>query len=263
MDWIKHMLGNFRCGYNLSSWMKIRLLYFLLIFSGLNFETHKAVITKWIIMNGCSLKVDGSTNVNSFSCAITNYSRPDTILVSRTGTNPLPLHGIIRLDVENFDCHNPLMTADLRKTLKAKQYPRLAIRFISINKYPDAGRHDVTRGSVIIELAGVSKKFEVDYKILPTDRAHVNLEGSRKIHFSDFNISPPRKLGGMIRTNNELSVVFNLRMKVVEWVIFFGSGINLCKHYTCYHRLKYPIYEPAYNHYECYVEGAERNPHYR
>lgn len=196
--------------------MKVQLLYLFIIFFALSFRGNKSNITKWIITNGCSLKVDGSTNVNNFSCSITNYSRPDTILVNRTGNSPLALNGIIKLDVQHFDCQNPLMTADLRKTLKAKEHPRLAIRFLSINKYPDAGRHDITKGTVIIELAGVSRKFEVDYRILPTEKTHMNLVGSRKVNFSDFNITPPRKLGGMIRTNNELSVIFNLRMKVIE-----------------------------------------------
>jgi hypothetical protein len=109
-----------------------------------------------------------------------------------------------------------MMTADLRKTLKVKEYPKLIIRLISINKYPEPGKQDVTKGIVMIELAGVSKRFEVDYKILPTERTSINLVGSRNVNFSDFNITPPRKLGGMIRTNNELSVVFNLRMKVID-----------------------------------------------
>jgi hypothetical protein len=69
---------------------------------------------------------------------------------------------------------------------------------------------------VIIELAGVSRRFEVDYKMVSADGSIINLVGSRQVNFSDFNITPPRKVGGMIRTNNELSVVFNLRMKVLD-----------------------------------------------
>ena len=196
--------------------MKSRLLYVFIIVFGLNFQNNKSIVIKWVITNGCSLKVDGSTNVNNFSCAITNYSKPDTILVTKTPNQPVLLNGIIKLDIQNFDCHNSFMTADLRKTLKAKEYPKISIRLISINKYPEAGKQDITRGTVVIELAGVSKKFDVDYKVAPTEGAYINLIGSRKVNFSDFNITPPRKLGGMIKTNNELSVVFNLRMKVLD-----------------------------------------------
>lgn len=167
-------------------------------------------------MGGCSLKVDGNTNVNSFSCSISNYSKPDTILVNGN-TSPVQLRGYIKLDIQNFDCHNLIMTADLRKTLKAKDFPFLTIRFISINKYPDAAtRQELMKGVVIIELAGVSRQFEVDYKTVAAENDYINLVGFRRINFSDFNLTPPRKLGGMIRTNNELSVAFNLRMKVLD-----------------------------------------------
>lgn len=168
-------------------------------------------------MNGCSLKVDGSTNINNFSCAIINYSNPDTIFVTKSANQPVQLNGNIKLDVQNFDCRNPIMTADLRKTLKVKEFPKLTIRFMSLSKYPDFNsRQDIAVGIVMIELAGVSKQFDVVYKVVSAEKNYINLIGSRKLNFSDFNISPPRKLGGMIRTNNELSVEFNLRMKVLD-----------------------------------------------
>lgn len=197
--------------------MRTVLLYLAIIFAGFSFQNNKPNVTKWVITNGCSLKVDGSTNINNFSCAIPNYSNPDTITVNRTDNQVIQLNGNIHLDVQNFDCHNSIMTADLRKTLKAKEFPKLSISFISLSKYPDpAARQDVTKGMVGIELAGVTKRFEVDYRVVSAERSYINLVGSRKVNFSDFNIIPPRKLGGMIKTNNELNVEFVLRMKVLD-----------------------------------------------
>jgi hypothetical protein len=194
--------------------MRKGFLFLLFIIPALAFQLGKAPTIRWVIVNGGSLKVDGSTNVNQFSCAITNYSKPDTISVARNKTQPVQLFGAIELDVQKFDCHNPVMTSDLRKTLKSKEFPHLVIRFISMNRYPEGT--DETKGIVTIELAGVTKQFEVDYKTVSTSSSFINLEGTRTVHFSDFNLVPPRKLGGMIRTNNELKVVFNLRIKVLD-----------------------------------------------
>jgi 3D (Asp-Asp-Asp) domain-containing protein len=181
------------------------------------FQHNKPAVTRWVITNGCSLKVDGSTNVNNFSCVIANYNRPDTILVVKGGKPHVQLNGSINLDVQQFDCFNPVMTADLRKTLKSKEFPKLTIRFVSINKYPETGtRQAFTKGLVHIELAGVSKQFEVAYKVVAADKGVLHLVGSQQVQFSDFHITPPRKLGGMIKTNNELAVVFDLRIKVIE-----------------------------------------------
>jgi len=91
----------------------------------------------------------------------------------------------------------------------------MMIFFVNMNQYPEPGKWGI-KGSVLIVLAGVSKHFDVDYRLISAEKGYITLEGSRKVNFSDFNLTPPRKLGGMIKTNNELSVVFNLKMKVIQ-----------------------------------------------
>lgn len=195
--------------------MRIWLIYLSLIFSGLSFQNKPHAI-RWVITNGCSLKVAGSTNVNNFSCDIIEYANPDTLSVTKSASQVL-LSGNIKLDVQRFNCHNPVMTADLRKTLKYKEFPKVMIYFISMSKYPDAvTRQEPTKGQVVIVLAGLSRRYDVDYKIVTAEKNYISMVGSRKINFSDFNITPPRKLGGMIQTNNQLDVEFTLRMKVIE-----------------------------------------------
>ena len=189
----------------------------LLVLVSLGFQNNKPHVTKWVVIKGCSLQVDGSTNVNKFSCKIINYSHPDTIIVTSDVNQQVQLKGSIRLDVQKFDCHNPIMTADLRKTLKAKEFPKLIIYFVSMGRYPGvASSNDLIKGTVIISLAGVSKRLEVDYKVITAQTNNITVIGSRKINFSDFDIKPPRKLGGMIQTNNELSVVFTLKIKELD-----------------------------------------------
>lgn len=179
-----------------------------------SFQDKGATTVRWVITSGCTLKVNGSTNVNNFSCVIENYNRPDTITTITSNNQAVKLTGNMQLDVQNFNCHNAIMTADLRKTLKYKAHPKMMIFFVNMNQYPEPGKWGI-KGSVLIVLAGVSKHFDVDYKLISVEKGIINLEGTRKVHFSDFNLTPPKKLGGMIRTNDELNVIFNLKMKVL------------------------------------------------
>ncbi len=174
------------------------------------------LLTRWLVLKGGSLQVIGSTNINKFTCSINGYSNADTITVYKnTGDNEsVPLKGILNLDVSLFDCRNPVMTGDLRKTLKSKEYPRLKIKFLNLNKFPDLGSQtDYITGNVDIELAGVIKRFEVNYKFYRDREKTIHLIGERDVNFSDFNLTPPRKLGGMIKTDNKLKVQFELGMK--------------------------------------------------
>ncbi len=176
-------------------------------------------IAKWVVLKGGSLKVEGSTNINNFSCEIANYSKPDTIIVfkNKTDREPLPLSGNLNLDIKGFDCFNAVMTADLRKTLKSKEFPFLTIRFLNLSKFPNLGlKQDFIKGAVDIELAGVRRRFDVNYRFISPSRNIIQLVGDRAITFTDFKLSPPRKLGGMIKTNDDLSVRFQLTLKAID-----------------------------------------------
>lgn len=121
------------------------------------------------------------------------------------------------LDVQSFDCHNPMMTKDLRKTLKQKEFPKIRISFINLSKYPGAsGESEQIKGAVYITLAGIKKRFDINYRVVLTGTTVLTLIGSQTINFSDFNITPPRKLGGMIKTNDMLSAEFVLKVNVLN-----------------------------------------------
>lgn len=196
--------------------MRILLLFLLALISSYK-PIPDAKIQQWVVTKGCSLTVNGSTNVNKFNCAIAFYNQPDTLSFHTNYSSEIvKMSGKMRLPVENFDCHNPMMSKDLQKTLKAKEFPHLEIHFISLSRFPNRElNNDKIKGVLIIKLAGVSKKIEIEYQTKKIDTNKLTLIGKKRITFSDFNIIPPRKLGGMIKTNNELDIEFVLNVKTL------------------------------------------------
>ena len=190
------------------------LLGLLLFFTF--FNTIK--VEKWVVVNGCTLSVSGSTNINKFVCEVIQIAAVDTICHYNYNASKkyYPLSGLLFIDVSGFNCHNPMMTSDLRKTLKYKEYPRLKISFISLQKLPDSkNRREKIKGLVDIELSGVKKRFEIDYEFKGASLNEIQVVGTKQILFSDFNLVPPRKLGGMIKTNNELFISFDITIKPI------------------------------------------------
>jgi len=191
----------------------------LVLFSGTGFSTNyidkKLSLKKWVVNENSSLSVNGSTNINKFSCVIPAYGRIDTITLHKSDDEKgIVLSGSIALSVSSFDCHNSGMTRQLQKTLNEKQFPLLHIRFLSLNRLPaiTAKPQSIT-GAVDIEIAGVSKHFEINYQISQDGENGIDLLGSRQLNFSDFNLIPPTKLGGMIKTRDQLMVAFHLKIK--------------------------------------------------
>jgi hypothetical protein len=153
--------------------------------------------------------------VNEYNCEINGYYRPDTIYCFNDGRKGnIPLSGCLEVDVFAFNCHNPVVTKDLRKTLRAKEYPYLSIRFLSIDHFPGE-QNNVVNACIEVQLAGVRKFFQVPFQFVSHGKNTFLLNGTKAFCFSDFNITPGEKFGGMIKVRNEFSVNFRLEMNAI------------------------------------------------
>lgn len=174
-------------------------------------DSGKPTVVKWAIQKTSTLRILGQSNVNSFGCDIKGFFQPDTIYCSDMPEGrAVPLRGAVKITVASFNCHNELITNDLRKTLKASQYPYLVIRFLSLERFPDLqNMRDCIKGCVEIELAGKCKQFQLNYSFVNSGSC-MQLNGSKNFCFSDFDLSPPKKLAGLIKVKDDFNVQFQL-----------------------------------------------------
>ncbi|TCC90182.1 YceI family protein [Pedobacter frigiditerrae] len=193
----------------------LALLFFFLLTS---FKTNTSYYraSRWVISENSSLIVNGSTNINKFSCAILQYPKTDTVIVSQDKTNKIMLSGLLNIEVKNFDCNSMMMTKQLRKTLQDDKFPMLRIKFLSLKETPslDQGKSYI-KGNVEIVIAGVTKRFEICYQIKMKNNS-LELIGHQPINFSDFNLIPPKKIGKLIQAKDQLIVAFLLKMELVS-----------------------------------------------
>jgi len=174
---------------------------------------------KWAVQKSSTICIKGSTNLTDFGCDIIGYYQTDTIFCSEENlTNrQVTLNGDLQLDIQKFDCHNKMLTGDLRKTLKAAIYPTLVISFLSLERAPVIHQNkDFLRGWVEIELAGNKRKFEVCYSFVKTGDSYIQLNGNRSFSFADFKLTPPKKFCGLVKVNDRFNVDFNLLLHPVD-----------------------------------------------
>lgn len=142
------------------------------------------------------IEITGWTNVNSFKCS--NLKTGGTVSIYSFTGNQLPSL-VFKLD--DFDCQNKMMTAELRKMLQSDRYPDLHIRFLEF-KQSSGGRFD---GLVEVKMMTISRKYAVQFIV--QDKS---LVGNKKLKFSDFKIVPPKKMGGMVYVKDELDLLFSI-----------------------------------------------------
>ncbi|MDP4246198.1 MAG: YceI family protein, partial [Bacteroidota bacterium] len=65
-------------------------------------------------------------------------------------------------------------------------------------------------------LAGITKEMDINYTACNLAVGQLSLTGTRQMKFSDFGLTPPRKLGGMIRTNDIVDIEFHLHIIAIN-----------------------------------------------
>jgi hypothetical protein len=177
---------------------------------------YKKEMVRWAVQKTSTLQIQGSSNVNQFACDVIGYYQTDTIsFTADNAAKVVPLKGALTIDVASFDCHNRMLTKDLRRTLKATEHPQLFVRFVALERIPVfQNNKDNLKGVVEIELGGVCKRFEIGYVIEKNGGAIV-LNGFRTFTFSDFLLTPPKKLAGAIKVKESFNVQFRLNLQQV------------------------------------------------
>ena len=177
----------------------------------------KPVVKRWAVASNSSLNIEGRSNISQFSWKVTKYLVADTLeyVKNETTRQFLFSNKSLSIDINDFDCHQRMITSDFRKTLKADQNRYLKIQFISLDAFDTRNRQTV-KGKVEIWLAGQVKCTTIDFITNTTNNGLIQMNGTKKLLFSEFNLTPPKKLAGFIKIKEDIRVNFELFFKPLE-----------------------------------------------
>ena len=145
------------------------------------------------------VKINGSTNVNGFQCVNNKFKNDGSIYYFSEKNLPN-----IILKVTDFDCGNKMMTKDFQKILNAEKYPEMTIKFI---KFTKTQKNFIA--VVEVKMMNQNRRYNVEFEL-----ENNKMIGRKNVKFSDFNIIPPKKMGGMIVVKDDLDLTFSLVTKI-------------------------------------------------
>lgn len=168
-----------------------------------------------VIEQGSELEINGSTNVNTFSCHYKGKIGQDTMNVRFTQVEQGTLHlehARLTVDIAGFDCGNPMMNKDFRGLLEYRQHPHLYLNIIRL-KLSEA-TPGTALASVRFTIAGEEETYDVPVSI--NTRAEPDTySGKKSLDITDFDITPPRKFLGMVIVDKDVSIDFSLNLKLI------------------------------------------------
>ncbi|MDT3403934.1 hypothetical protein [Mucilaginibacter terrae] len=171
---------------------------------------------KWIILNDTDCTIEGKTNVGAFDCQINGYAAKDTLTFQphNISHTTVGVNGILHFDVAQFKVHPSLMAHDFKATLDSKTYPQITIEMEELDKLPNEEmENELIKSVVSIHLRGAVKRMVVDCQFRKKADHVMQVSCAPMLNFSDFGIIPPKRFGGLIKTDNALKVVLHFTMQ--------------------------------------------------
>lgn len=119
----------------------------------------------------------------------------------------------LSIPVKSLRCGNAQMERDMFEALKADRFDAIRFRFSAIR---GAVTHDIDQHSFhatiagVLALAGTRRELSVEVTVQRLGRDRFRLSASLPLRMTDFNVTPPTALFGMVKARNELVVRFEL-----------------------------------------------------
>ncbi len=187
--------------------------------------------TEFTLLPSSRLWIEGSTSLNSFSC------NAESLYVYAVAATPEEIEASVEVPVAELECGRGRMNQDLRDAMSSEAHPNIEYRLISATPSLSAETANgslsvirsgeaqnpiqtseadsderpvslVTQGYLTV--AGVERKVSFDATAQQTGSSNFRIHGRLPIRMTEYSITPPRALGGLIRVRDEIVVEFDL-----------------------------------------------------
>lgn len=121
----------------------------------------------------------------------------------------------LRVPVQSLRCLNRQMDRDMYTALRSQAHPVIEFHFADVT---GGIEHDIDAKSYrttiagTLSLAGAQKQIKVDVEARRIARDRFRLRARLPLRMTDFRITPPTALFGMVKAKNELTVTFDMVM---------------------------------------------------
>lgn len=176
---------------------------------------------RYYIENGSVLYLQGTSNVNAFTCNCEDQYTRQELEIERKGGYVKFRNVDVYLKTRNFDCHNRKIDCDMQKALKADQYPHIKISLVDTWQNPKCLEGECkdwfdVQANVNITITGTTRLQSIPAKAKMLGPNRFQLRGEKALQMSAFGITPPEAMFGMIKVNDWISFHFDLTVVVDE-----------------------------------------------
>ncbi len=187
------------------------LAYFFLAAISFSFVINEEVNSREVYVSSESfLYIKGTSNINTFTCVYDATTLSRKVPVRFTQNNNTMHFRNVKMQLKNtgFNCGNRGINNDFHELLQTNKYPNINFELLRAVK-----NTNTVDAFVDIEIAGVKKHYKVPVK---TNGELAPLQGVLCVNITDFGLTPPRKMMGMIVVREDIEIVFGFDLQVLN-----------------------------------------------
>ncbi|NLR93008.1 YceI family protein [Flammeovirga agarivorans] len=158
-----------------------------------------------------SMEITGKTNVSSFDCQFTQSESSTLTFTTEIFKQLTPVnHSGINFRVNCFDCGISLMNKEFKELLEEDQFPNISMKILSMHifKDPDNGQLKGV-GNTLMSIAGQTREETIEYQVETISEDNFKIIGFKTLDITQYGITPPKKMMGMVKVNKNITVDFN------------------------------------------------------
>lgn len=163
------------------------------------------------------LWIEGNSNVHAWSCNATKFETSvDADAAVRTPATNFAgqvKNVELKVPVDALDCGHGAMNKNLRKAVKSDKYPAIEYSLTSYTVKPGAAADTYTLQTVgTLAVAGQKSTVKADVSATRLADGTIRAQGTVPILMSEYGIKPPTAMLGALKTDNKVTVRFDLHL---------------------------------------------------
>jgi polyisoprenoid-binding protein YceI len=193
-------------------------LIFLLIFIYAVLVPPVGAQDAYVLTPESRMRIEGTSTIDTFTCEAETIVGSGHLQgshgiageKSRIGSEEAGVELIV--PVESFDCGKARMNRDMYEALKASSHPEIGFLLDGVevvDSNPDGDEYNL-RATGRLSLAGEERQVTLSVRGTNLPDGRLRATGAVDLLMSDFGITPPSALLGLVRARDQITVAFEL-----------------------------------------------------
>lgn len=188
------------------------MLRFTLIFTAVMCMVHLTIAQTSYDITYSKLTIAGTSSLHDWESDATEVNATGQMQIEGTELKSID-NMTVTVSVEGIkSSKGSIMDGKTHKALESKSHPNITFKLTKVNAIEKSGDAYNIKATGNLTIAGKIKAITLNVKGKVIGNDGLQFEGSKALKMTDFGIDPPTALMGTLKTGDDITVSFNVKM---------------------------------------------------